>query len=59
MSSQKIDSHNQKKVTLERRLDMHNLMRSYIVHECKRLQIYKNHKDLEKEVDNRLAVLLS
>lgn len=38
---------------------MHDLMRRFIVHECKRSQLYKNHKDLEKEVDTRLAVLLS
>lgn len=58
MFFQKSDSKNPK-VTLEKRLDIHKLMRSYVVYECKQSRTYKNHKDLEREVDNRLAVLLS
>lgn len=58
MFFQKSDSENQK-VTLEEGLDIQNLMRSYVVFECKQSRTYTSHKDLEKEVDNRLAVLLS
>jgi len=58
MFFQKSDSKNQEE-TNEDRPDIQNLMRSYVLYECMQSRTYTNHKDLEKEVDNRLAVLLS
>jgi hypothetical protein len=58
MFFQKSDSKNQE-VTLEDRLDIQNLMRSYVLYECMQSRTYTDHKDLEKEVDSRLSVLLS
>jgi hypothetical protein len=45
--------------TLERRIKMHILMRSYVENDCKRSQTYINYIDLEKEIDDRLAKLFS
>ena len=58
MFLQKSNPKNQK-ATQERKPEIYNLMRSYVVHECQRSRMYTNHRDLEREVDNRLAKLLS
>jgi hypothetical protein len=58
MFLQKSNSENQK-ITQERKPAIYNLMRSYVVHECQKSRMYNNPKDLEREVSNRLAKLLS
>ena len=58
MFFQKSNSEDQNE-TLEEKPAIYNLMRSYVVYECQRSQIYTNHRDLEKEVNNRLTKLLS
>jgi hypothetical protein len=43
----------------ERRPAIYNLMRNFVEYECAKSHRYTNTKDLEKEVQNRLALLLS